>query len=458
MKRIYRDMKIIIISIITVFLFSMCTTNKVIEENDIAKEEENIIEIDETIEVEEKNVVENLKRDYRTKIKGNNEDIITLMIYMCGSDLESKYGTASVDINEILSADISENVNILIQTGGCIDWTNEKISEERTQIFSVENGELVLVNDEIGLKNMASSDTLTNFINYSKENYPANRYDLIVWNHGFGTIEGFGYDENFENDNMDIYSLVKALEDSNTYFDFIGFDACFMSTVEVAYALEPYADYLIASAEIEPFAGWYYTNWLNQLSINTSINTVELGKIIIDDFVDHNSNREVPESAVLSITDLTEIKTAYNEVCNLLDEINYDLENEEYERISLVRSEVEAYAENLIDHVDILSLAEKLNINSSQNVIDAINNSVKYNGKTITMAEVGGLSLYFPYYKMNYFNKFQDNLESLSLNKEHFNFINNITNAIKDGKIQIIGEARRFEQDKEERINRYNSK
>ena len=58
-----------------------------------------------------------------------------------------------------------------------------------------------------------------------------------------------------------------------------------MSTVEVAYALEPFADYLIASAEIEPFAGWYYTNWLNQLSNNTSINTVDLGKIIIDDFV-----------------------------------------------------------------------------------------------------------------------------------------------------------------------------
>ena len=57
------------------------------------------------------------------------KDVVTLMIYMCGSDLESKYGTASVDINEILSADISENVNILIQTGGCIDWTYEQISQ-----------------------------------------------------------------------------------------------------------------------------------------------------------------------------------------------------------------------------------------------------------------------------------------------------------------------------------------
>lgn len=457
MKRWYRYIELLIISVLTICLFNMCTNNKrAMEENAVVQIEEEINETDETIEVEE-NVVESLKREHRTNIKGNNEDVVTLMIYMCGSDLESKYGTASVDINEILSADISENVNILIQTGGCIDWTNEQISEGRTQIFSVENGELQLVNDNLGLKNMAEPNTLTEFIKYSKDNYPANRYGLIIWNHGFGAVEGFGQDENFENDNMDVYSLEKALDDSDTYFDFIGFDACFMSTLEVAYTLEPFADYLIASAEIEPFAGWYYTNWLNQLSSNTSIDTVELGKIIIDDFVEYNSGEGVPENAVLSITDLSEIRATYNEVCNLISEINYELENKEYERVSLVRSEVEAYAENLTDHVDILRLAERLNMNSSQNVIDSINNSVKYSRKTTTMGEVGGLSLYFPYYKMNYFNKFQDNFEDLGLSEEHFYFVNNITNAIKEGKVEVIGEARKFEEDKEAEINRYNS-
>lgn len=457
MKRLYRYIELLIISVLTICLFSMCTNNKrTMEENAVVQIEEDIKETDETVEVEE-NVVQSLKREHRTNIKGNNEDVVTLMIYMCGSDLESKYGTASVDINEILSADLSENVNILIQTGGCVDWTNEQISEGRTQIFSVENGELQLVNDNLGLRNMAESDTLTEFINYSKDNYPANRYGLIIWNHGFGAVEGFGHDENFENDNMDVYSLEKALDNSDTYFDFIGFDACFMSTVEVAYTLEPFADYLIASAEIEPFAGWYYTNWLNQLSRNTSIDTIELGKIIIDDFVEHNSRREVPENAVLSITDLSEIRATYNDICNLLSEINYQIENGEYERISLVRSEVEAYAENLTDHVDILRLAERLNMNSSQNVIDSINNSVKYSGKTTTMAEVGGLSLYFPYYKMNYFNKFQDNFEDLGLSEEHFYFVNNMTNVIKEGKVEVIGEARKFEEDKEAEINRYNS-
>lgn len=457
MKRGYRYIEILIISVLTICLFNMCANNKrTVEENAVVQIEENIQKPDEIVEVEE-NIDGDIKREYRTNIKGNNEDVVTLMIYMCGSDLESEYGTASVDINEILSADISENLNIVIETGGCTDWTNEKISEERNQIFSIENEELTLVNDDLGLRSMAEPSTLTDFIKFSKENYPANRYGLIVWNHGFGTIEGFGHDENFSNDNMEVYNLAKALDDSDTYFDFIGFDACFMSTVEVAYNLEPYADYLIASAEIEPFAGWYYTNWLNQLSNNTSIDTVELAKIIIDDFVEYNSDGEVPEKAVLSITDLTEIKSTYKETCNLLNDINYELENENYEEISLARSETEAFAENLTDHIDILSLAETLNFPSSQNVIYSINSCVKYSSTTSTMGEVGGLSVYFPYYKMNYYSKFKDDFENLSLNKEHFQFINNITNAVKEGKIQVIGEARKFEEDKEAEINRYNS-
>ena len=64
------------------------------------------------------------------------------------------------------------------------------------------------------------------------------------------------------------------------------------------------------------------------------------------------------------------------------------------------------------------------------------------------MSDVGGLSLYFPYYKMKYFDKFQDNIQKLNLNKEHFEFINNITSSIKDGNIETIGEARKFEEGK----------
>jgi len=54
-----------------------------------------------------------------------------------------------------------------------------------------------------------------------------------------------------------------------------------MATLETAIVLEPYADYMIASEEVEPGIGWYYTGWITALSRNTSIKTIDLGKSLL---------------------------------------------------------------------------------------------------------------------------------------------------------------------------------
>ena len=98
---------------------------------------------------------------------------------------------------------------------------------------------------------------------------------------------GYGYDEKFASSgSMDLSGLDRALKDAGVKFDFIGFDACLMATAETALTLTQYADYLIASEETEPGVGWYYTNWLTAFGKNTSIPTVELGRQIVDSFVD----------------------------------------------------------------------------------------------------------------------------------------------------------------------------
>ncbi len=71
--------------------------------------------------------IENLRAHYTT-IKGNGEDVVTIMIYMIGSDLEADgLGYASADIEEMLEANIGENVNLILQTGGATSWKNTNI-------------------------------------------------------------------------------------------------------------------------------------------------------------------------------------------------------------------------------------------------------------------------------------------------------------------------------------------
>ena len=222
-----------------------------------------------------------------TNLVGNGQDTVTLMVYMCGTDLESRYGMATKDLMEMASAKLSDKVNILVFTGGCKQWKNQAVSNQVNQIFRVAQGGLETLVQNAGTAAMTDPNNLASFIQWCGQNFPANRNMLIFWDHGAGSLQGYGYDEkNVRAGSMSLAQIDSALKAANMKFDFIGFDACLMATAENALMLSKYADYMIASEETEPGVGWYYTNWLTALSNNTSTPTIQIGKQIVDDFVD----------------------------------------------------------------------------------------------------------------------------------------------------------------------------
>ena len=230
--------------------------------------------------------VSNKARDRYTVIKGKGKDTVTVMVYLCGSDLESEHSMATADLNEMLHANLDDSkVNIVVETGGAKKWNNSVISNKTNQRYRVTSRGLQVLDKNVGKKSMVDPNTLVDFIQFCAKNYPANRYMLILWDHGGGAISGYGYDQTASG-TMTLDKINNALKKGGVKFDFIGFDACLMATLETAVVTEPYADYLIASEEAEPGTGWYYTNWLSELSKNTSIGTVELSKTLIDDFTD----------------------------------------------------------------------------------------------------------------------------------------------------------------------------
>ena len=66
-------------------------------------------------------------REKYTQVKGNGADTMTIMVYMCGTDLESRAAMASKDIQEMLNATVSGNINLLVYTGGCTNWKNSVV-------------------------------------------------------------------------------------------------------------------------------------------------------------------------------------------------------------------------------------------------------------------------------------------------------------------------------------------
>lgn len=195
-------------------------------------------------------------------------------------------GAATDDITEMLSAQLSENVRIVLQTGGSAAWAVNEINPNRSQRFLYDSRGFRQIGDE-HIRNMGEADTLADFLSFCKKEYPADHQILIFWDHGAGAF-GFASDELYGKDSITLKELRQALErvwqadEEEPPYEIIGFDACLMASVEVAETLHGYGRYLVASEEVEPGFGWNYTPWLEELSASPQMNGAQVGRAIVD--------------------------------------------------------------------------------------------------------------------------------------------------------------------------------
>lgn len=144
--------------------------------------------------------------------------------------------------------------------------------------------------ETLGEQNMGDAQTLADFIAWGISNYPADHYMLIISSHGNGWA-GIGPDEtdgtilNLQAIQTGIRAGLDAVGVDK--LDIIGFDACLMAQYEVAVALASVADYLLAAEEVIPGRGWEYSKPYQALNANPNIDSLSLGKSIIDAYMEH---------------------------------------------------------------------------------------------------------------------------------------------------------------------------
>jgi hypothetical protein len=212
-----------------------------------------------------------------------------------------------VDLNEAERAGSTDNVQVVAQIdryqagySGDGNWVGAKrFHVTRDDNLNRVGSEQVA---DLGEVDMADPRTLVEFATWAIKTYPADKYALILSDHGMGWPGGWT-DPTASNRARPDVPIAEALPNqmflmeiddalgqirTNTGVDkleLLGLDACLMSGVEVLQALAPHARYAVASEEVEPSLGWAYTGFLSALQANPRMNGADLGKAIVGSYI-----------------------------------------------------------------------------------------------------------------------------------------------------------------------------
>src|SRR6478752_4808605 len=257
----------------------------------------------------------------------------TFMVYVAGYNSLSSF--AAKDLAEMRKVGSSDGLKVAVfvkrleqQAAHRIIVGKDGKAEERENLGrDVDSG---------------SPQTLLDFIRWAKAKAPADRYALIIWNHGSGW-DPLDFDELYEHvkavgvtprelnvraasqlgrslfrptletalskpdagaraiasddgtgHSLDTLELGEVLAKAHTLLgrplDLLGMDACLMSCLEVAYQSEKDVRAVVSSEELEPGDGWPYDKILGDLRSNPSMDGAALGRVVVKRYVESYKN------------------------------------------------------------------------------------------------------------------------------------------------------------------------
>jgi hypothetical protein len=180
-----------------------------------------------------------------------------------------------------------------------------------TQLVTIAAGQATLIAD-LPDQPMSSPQTLAAFLAAGIRAYPAERIALVIADHGGGWT-GAAVDEVVEAAGgpamLDLPAIVGGVRAGlaaagRDRLDLIGFDACLMAEVDVASALAPFTDRLVASAQTEPGAGW---DWTFLAGATAGDDPDQLAARIVAAYRAFYADNPAGADATLSVLDLSEL-------------------------------------------------------------------------------------------------------------------------------------------------------
>lgn len=389
------------------------------------------------------------------------DDGYLILVYMVGSDLESKHELGSEDIVEMtdgITKKDSDSLVVVVRTGGAKKWHKIPVGVSDHTI-TLENDADYVVGSfyadrsrsaQKPPRNFGESEVLEDFLNTcisSKEN---RKIGLVLWNHGSGPIGGIGSDELHNNDSLTLNEVEQAL--ANTYdktgkrLEFVAFDACMMANIETAEMLSPYANYMIASEDIVIGEGMDYIMTMRGLSQDLGMTGAEVGELFTNTYAEYAKNIALNKTCTLSVTDLSKIPSVINALDTLANKMksditSSDMDNDYYKALKdlmVARKNTVSFGDDpskqlyydLVDIVDLCENLKPLYPKEAQALIEAVNKAVIKNYHGEERPDANGLTLYFPFDGQSDMAANAAKYNKLNFSAPYQSFINKLTSDI----------------------------
>ena len=218
----------------------------------------------------------------------------TVMVFVNAKNNLESFGLKDVNEMEMVGSD--DNINIVAELG------RRYLVQKDSNINAI-TSPIVM---EIPKSDMGSWKYMVEFVNWAKANYPAQKYVLVIWNHGAGWNKdlsrfenrGISYDDETGH-HMTTPEMRLALNAIGGV-DILSMDACLMQMIEVAYEVKGLTEQIVASEETEPGDGYTYDTFLGPLAKKPSMGSAELAKVMVDAYTDHyqSINQGATQSAI----------------------------------------------------------------------------------------------------------------------------------------------------------------
>ena len=330
------------------------------------------------------------------------------------------YSLADTNLEEPMLADVAEmagvgsgeGVNVVAFVDREVGFTDQPLLNlddwDTAKLLYVNQQELIEIAD-IGEVDMADPNVLASFIQFGINTFPAENYALTISDHGGGWT-GIGPDES-SGEVLDLQELASALSAGLATtdverVDLLGFDACLMATYEVASSLAPYADYLLASEELEPGHGWDYARARPTRRRPARRIRRRSVSAFVEGFAGQAAASGTDAEITLSLLDLAEMPALDDALGNFagvltdqVDALGVVVGRQRASNVSYGRSPDPSQSTHLTDLGEFVSVigVESLQVSDDADaVLRALNDVVI--AQTVGPARLGstGMSIYFP--------------------------------------------------------------